>query len=496
MSGEPLISCLCVTHDRVPMLRRSVYCFLAQTHAARELVVLHESRDQATADFVTDLNHPMIRHVSVPSSPRLSLGAKRNLAVQAARGRYVATWDDDDWNAPTRLAEQLKAIRDSGQRACVLKHVVVCDTRTGQAWLSQGRNWDQTVLCEREAIPPYADVAEDVPCINALASRGEMVSLASPQLYVYAYHGGSAGTLAHFTDNVFSNGTRLASPLSRRIVQLLGAPHGKPPSLAEVLAAREKGMAGTSQATQPTPAPPLISCLCVTHDRVHMLRRSVGCFLAQTHPARELIILHEDVDSATREYVEALAHPMIRRLEVPSLPHIRLGAKRNLMVQASLGRYVATWDDDDWHAPTRLAEQLHVINESGAGACVLQHLVVHDALSGQSWLSQGRSWDQTVLAERAIMPPYADLDVGGDFPCVNLLAVRGQLAALDRAQLYIYVYHGANVGGPAHFMNDVFAHSTPLSAAASKRIAQVLESPQSRPFALAELLAGQAGPAP
>jgi glycosyltransferase involved in cell wall biosynthesis len=222
------------------MLRRSVYCFLAQTHIGRELLVLHEERDQATADFVAGLNHPMVRHLSLPTATRLTLGAKRNLMVQAARGRYIATWDDDDWHAPTRLAEQLQAIRQSGHPACVLKHLVVCDTRTGQAWLSQGRNWDQTVLCEREAMPPYADldVAEDVPCISELANRGDLVSLASPNLYVYAYHGGNAGTLAHFKDNVFSQGTRLDASLSQRIAQLLAAPHGKPLSLTEVLAAR------------------------------------------------------------------------------------------------------------------------------------------------------------------------------------------------------------------------------------------------------------------
>jgi len=240
LSGNPLISCLCVTHDRVPMLRRSVYCFLAQTHAARELLVLHEDRDQATVDFLAGLNHPMVRQLGVSAKQRLSLGAKRNLAVQAARGRYIATWDDDDWHAPTRLSEQLQAISASGHRACVLKHLIICDTRNGQAWLSQGRNWDQTVVCEREAMPPYADlnVAEDVPCISQLATRGDLASLASPQLYIYAYHGGNAGSLAHFADNIFSKGTRLDAAVSLRIAQLLVAPHGKPPTLAEVLAAR------------------------------------------------------------------------------------------------------------------------------------------------------------------------------------------------------------------------------------------------------------------
>jgi glycosyltransferase involved in cell wall biosynthesis len=253
---------------------------------------------------------------------------------------------------------------------------------------------------------------------------------------------------------------------------------------------------GAPAAQTPSSAP-LISCLCVTHDRVHMLRNAVSCFLAQTHPARELVIFHEDGDRATREFVDAMAHPMIRRHEVLAHPHIRLGSKRNLMVKASLGHYVATWDDDDWHAPTRLADQLNVIVQSGARACVLQHVVVHDAHAGRSWLSQRRSWDQTVLAERAIMPPYADLDVGGDFPCVNQLAAQGDLAALASPHLYVYVYHGGNVGSATHFKDNVFARSTLLTEAASQRIAQLLATPQSEPpLTLAEVLAGRAGGGP
>ncbi|MBC7437262.1 MAG: glycosyltransferase family 2 protein [Bdellovibrionales bacterium] len=238
---------------------------------------------------------------------------------------------------------------------------------------------------------------------------------------------------------------------------------------------------------------PLISCLCVTHNRVPMLRHAVSCFLAQTHPARELIVLHEDVDRATRDYLDSLAHPLIRRVEVASQPHISLGAKRNLMVKASQGRYVATWDDDDWHAPTRLAEQLHVINQSSFRACVLQHVVVHDALTGQSWLSQGRNWDQTVLAERAIMPLYADLDRGEDVPCIKQMTTQGHLAALASPHLYVYLYHGANVGDAAHFTDWIFAQSTPLIAAASQHIAQLMAAPQSTPLTLAELLSSRAG---
>ena len=66
-------------------------------------------------------------------------------------------------------------------------------------------------------------------------------------------------------------------------------------------------------------ADPLISCLCVTRARVALLGRAVRCFLEQTHPNRELLILYDSDDAATRQYVGTLADDRIRAIEVARL---------------------------------------------------------------------------------------------------------------------------------------------------------------------------------
>ena len=67
--------------------------------------------------------------------------------------------------------------------------------------------------------------------------------------------------------------------------------HGRP-------AAEQRGL--TLDSSMPMT---LISCLCVTRGRVALLGRAVGCFLEQTHAQRELLILFESDDAATRDYV-------------------------------------------------------------------------------------------------------------------------------------------------------------------------------------------------
>ena len=65
-------------------------------------------------EYLHSLDDARIRPLEVPASERLTLGALRNLSLSNARGKYVAQWDDDDWSAPTRLAEQTAAICRSG----------------------------------------------------------------------------------------------------------------------------------------------------------------------------------------------------------------------------------------------------------------------------------------------------------------------------------------------------------------------------------------------
>lgn len=219
----PPITCVCITHDRVPMLRRAVACFLAQTHPACELLVLHENRDHSTAAYLAGLNEPAIRSVVVPSLPRMTLGAKRNLAMSQARGDCMAVWDDDDWSGPGRLAAQAKVLALSGQPACTLRQVCVWDGLTGAAYLSQARHWECTLLVRIDAMPPYTDVdtGGDVPPVVQMSEAGQLAWVNAPYLYVYIYHGRNVGTRAHFRRNIFDESKKWGPVFSARIATLL-----------------------------------------------------------------------------------------------------------------------------------------------------------------------------------------------------------------------------------------------------------------------------------
>lgn len=223
-----------------------------------------------------------------------------------------------------------------------------------------------------------------------------------------------------------------------------------------------------------TPQDDLISCLCVTRHRVDLLRRAVACFHAQTHQNRELVIVFDADDPETRAYVHSILAPSILAIEVGSIPRLTLGANRNLSVQIARGRYVAQWDDDDWHAPDRLRAQLAVMAQHQRPACVLVRQFLFDGLTGQASVSATRTWENSLLARRDAMPKYPELPKMEDTPVIQAMLAGNLLVGLDRPDLYVYVYHGKNTWERAHWEAAIAAFAQPLPVEETARIAQLL----------------------
>src|SRR6185312_391366 len=82
--------------------------------------------------------------VRILDGPRRSLGARRNLSVERARGRYGCQWDDDDLHAQTRVTAQMAALVGAQATACTLERLTFYDRRRASAFCSFARaeGWD------------------------------------------------------------------------------------------------------------------------------------------------------------------------------------------------------------------------------------------------------------------------------------------------------------------------------------------------------------------
>ena len=222
---------------------------------------------------------------------------------------------------------------------------------------------------------------------------------------------------------------------------------------------------------------PLISCLCVTRDRVQLLKRSLTCFLDQTYINKELVIVYDDDDVSTKIFLNQDLDDTIKKFEVKNSNCLTLGERRNLAIQRCGGEYFCQWDDDDWSHNKRLEFQMNVIRESKMPACVMIHWLIFDAMENQAYVSNGRPWEGSILCKKALITEdmkYADSEKGEDTIIIKELFSRNLIFPVIMPKLYIYVHHGKNLWEREHW-EEIFNASKKLSAESSKIIKDILD---------------------
>ena len=117
------------TYNRRTLVGQAIAYFLHQNYPNKELIIVDDGTD-AICDLVPV--DERIRYVRL--SEKTTIGAKRNLACEQARGTIIAHWDDDDWHAPHRLSYQVEALRSEGTDMCGIKTLLFYDIETGRAW--------------------------------------------------------------------------------------------------------------------------------------------------------------------------------------------------------------------------------------------------------------------------------------------------------------------------------------------------------------------------
>ncbi|WP_162903451.1 glycosyltransferase family 2 protein [Taibaiella koreensis] len=200
----PLISCICITRNRPDLLQQAVSCFEAQTYPHKELVLLWEAGDGATAQYIASLQlrSGLLNTIKVTREDG-SLGQLRNHAIRVANGVYICQWDDDDWYHPQRLRYQYYLLLKHRRPATLLGRIIIFDAIEPAAYLSCYRLWEGNLLCHKETVLryPYPSLSrgEDTPVVTALYREQLLyIDTAITPLYIYRFHGRNTWEYAHF----------------------------------------------------------------------------------------------------------------------------------------------------------------------------------------------------------------------------------------------------------------------------------------------------------
>ncbi|WP_319586997.1 glycosyltransferase family A protein [uncultured Desulfobulbus sp.] len=126
---RPLVSCIMPTWNRRRFVPQAIKYFLRQDYAPKELIIIDDGTDP-----ISDLLPMDARIRSVRLEHKVTVGAKRNLACEQARGEIIVHWDDDDWMADWRLSYQVSALLHDQIDICGLNRVAFFDPVAGAAW--------------------------------------------------------------------------------------------------------------------------------------------------------------------------------------------------------------------------------------------------------------------------------------------------------------------------------------------------------------------------
>ena len=200
-----------------------------------------------------------------------------------------------------------------------------------------------------------------------------------------------------------------------------------------------------------TPIAPLVSCLMPTRGNPRLVERAIRCFQLQTWPQRELVI----VTLRRSEQLEALVAGDVRIRLYDSPMGLSLGDQRNLSVARAEGVFVATWDDDDCHAPERLSIAMHTLLNSHAQAVFLSRVWIWIETRQRLGLSCRGVWENTMVARRSALPVYPALERGSDTAVRQMMERLHTLASIDQPDLYAYCYTGENTWDEKHFLNFI-----------------------------------------
>ncbi|HEX5262988.1 MAG TPA: glycosyltransferase [Phenylobacterium sp.] len=125
---------------------------------------------------------------------------------------------------------------------------------------------------------------------------------------------------------------------------------------------------------------PRISAIMPTANRRRFVPSAIAAFLAQGREDAELVILDDGADSVA-DLIPGDPRIRYHREDAPRV----IGDKRNRLCALAQGEIIVHWDDDDWHAPDRLARQLAAIEETGADIVGLDRIAFLSDDGREAW---------------------------------------------------------------------------------------------------------------
>lgn len=116
-SDKPFVSICTPTFNRRPFIPIMFECFKNQTYPKKrmEWIIVDDGTDKIE-DLIKTANIPQIKYIALPT--KITLGEKRNVMHQHAKGSIIVYMDDDDYYPPERVQHAVDTLRANPRALC------------------------------------------------------------------------------------------------------------------------------------------------------------------------------------------------------------------------------------------------------------------------------------------------------------------------------------------------------------------------------------------
>ena len=118
---SPTVSAIMPTYNKARWLQQAIDSVRDQTFTDWELIIVDDGSTDETADVLARCTDQRIRIVRLAEN--VGRARARNVALQVARGRYIAICDSDDISMPTRFDEHVAFLDSNPDVAVVSAHL-------------------------------------------------------------------------------------------------------------------------------------------------------------------------------------------------------------------------------------------------------------------------------------------------------------------------------------------------------------------------------------
>ena len=105
-----LVSAVVTTRNRLEYLKRAIDSVFSQTYTNIECIVVSDASTDGTDEYCKSRSD--IRFISIPQNESHGGNYARNLGIKAAKGKYIAFLDDDDYWLPSKIEKQLALLEE------------------------------------------------------------------------------------------------------------------------------------------------------------------------------------------------------------------------------------------------------------------------------------------------------------------------------------------------------------------------------------------------